>query len=98
MQILAISESTTNATLEKIQPHLLEEVRDTMELYLRDVIRNYYFRSDKNGVVFMLECNSVDEAQSELENLKLVREGMIQFNLIPLEPLKPLGILLKNDR
>ena len=46
----------------------------------------------------MLECNSVDEAHSELDNLKLVKEGIIEFNLIPLEPLKPLGILLKNDR
>ena len=97
MQILAISEIGENVTLEKIQPHLVEEIKDTVSLYLRGVIRDFYYRGDKNGVVFMLECNSIDEAQSELKSLKLVKEGMLEFNLIPLEPLKPLGMLLNNN-
>ena len=97
MQILAISEISENVTLEKIQPHLIEEIKDTVSLYLRGVIRDFYYRGDKNGVVFMLECNSIDKAQSELKSLKLVKEGMLEFNLIPLEPLKPLGMLLNNN-
>jgi hypothetical protein len=73
---------------------LPQEVRDTIALYLKDVIRDFYFRSDISGVVFMMECDSVDEARAELAELKLVKEGIVTFNLIPVQPLKPLGILL----
>jgi hypothetical protein len=94
MQIIAISEATKTATLEKAKAHLPEEVRDTISLYLKDVIRDFYYRSDITGVVFMMECESLDEARAELAGLKLVKEGMLTFNLIPVQPLKPLGILL----
>jgi hypothetical protein len=97
MQILAISELTKNATIEQVNPHISKEVRDTLDLYLRDVIRDFYFQSDGNGVVFMMECESVDRARLELERLILVKEGIAEFRLISLEPLKPLRMLLKND-
>ena len=95
MLILAISELAKNATLEKVKPHISEEVRGTLDLYLRNVIRDFYFQSDGNGVVFMMECESVDEARLELESLTLVKECIAEFRLVPLEPLKPLRLLLK---
>jgi len=96
MQILAISELKTGATFENVKPHLAEEIRDTVELYLRDVIRDYYLQGDGNGVVFMMNCESVEAARAELAELTLMREGISDFRLIPLNPLKPLGMLLKN--
>lgn len=96
MQILAISELTKNSTLENVTPHIAQEVRDTLGLHLKDVIRNFYFQSEGNGVVFMMECDSVEAARSELDNLILVKNGIAQFRLIPLEPLRPLGMLLQN--
>jgi hypothetical protein len=96
MQILAISELTKNSTLENVTPHIAQEVRDTLGLHLKDVIRSFYFQSEGNGVVFMMECDSVEAARSELDNLILVKNGIAQFRLIPLEPLRPLGMLLKN--
>ena len=96
MQILAISELTKNSTFESVRPHIPQEVRDTLGLYLKDVIRNFYFQSDGNGVVFMMECDSVDAARQELGSLTLVTEGIAEFRLIPLEPLKPLGMFLTN--
>ena len=98
MQILAISELAKNATVEQVHPHIPEEIRDTLGLYLKGVIRDFYIQRDRNGVVFMMECESVDEAHSELERLTLVKEGIAEFRLVPLEPLKPLGLLLNNDR
>ncbi len=97
MQILAISELTKNATLEEAMPHIPDEVRDTVNLHLKDVIRDFYFQSEGNGVVFMMECESVDAARLELGSLTLVKEGIAEFRLIPLEPLKPLALLLKNN-
>jgi hypothetical protein len=97
MQILAISELKKNSTFESVRPHLPKEIRDTLDLYLRDVIRDFYFQSEGNGVVFMMECDSVGAARQELNNLTLVTEGIAEFRLIPLEPLKPLTLLLAND-
>jgi hypothetical protein len=95
MQILAISKLTKEATPENVQSHLLEELIDTIELYLESIIRDFYFRTDKDGVIFMMECSSIDEANLHISNLKLVKEGLLEFDLIPLGPLKPLKMLLK---
>ncbi len=97
MQILAMSKTIENDTLEKARSHLLEEVKDTLNLYLKGVIRNFYYRGDRNGVVLLMECNSMGDAHSELGSLKLVKEGVLEFDLIPLEPLKPLGMLLNSN-
>ena len=96
MQILAISELTKNSTLENVTPHIAQEVRDTLDLHLKDVIRSFYFKSEGDGVVFMMECDSVEAARSELDNLTLVKCGIADFRLIPLEPLRPLRMLLNN--
>jgi hypothetical protein len=96
MQILAISELTKNSTLENVTPHIAQEVRDTLDLHLKDVIRSFYFKSEGDGVVFMMECDSVEAARSELDNLTLVKCGIADFRLIPLEPLRLLRMLLSN--
>ena len=96
MQILAISELTKNSTLDNVTPHIAQEVRDTQDLHLKDVIRSFYFKSEGDGVVFMMECDSVETARSELDNLTLVKCGIADFRLIPLEPLRPLRMLLNN--
>lgn len=97
MQILAISELTTNSTREDAMAHIPDEVKDTLDLYLKDAIRDFYFQSEDNGVVFMMECESVDAARLELGSLTLVKKGIAEFRLIPLEPLKPLRMLLKHN-
>ncbi len=94
MQILAISVPTEGTTREMAAPHFNDEVADTVNLYLSDIIRDFYYREDGTGVVFMMECDTVDEAQAELSKLKLVREGLLTYNCIPLVPLRPLKLLL----
>ena len=42
-----------------------------------------------------LNVGSVAEAQELLDNLSLAKEKLMQFDLIPLGPLSPLGLLLK---
>ncbi len=94
MQILAISKMKEGATLDKVGPHMADEVKHTLEAYLDGKVRNFWFRADRPGVVFILESADEDEARRVLEDQPLAVAGLIGFDLIPLQPLKPLGTLI----
>ena len=97
MQILAISKKLDGATPEKMAPHLAEEVKHTLEAYLDGKVRDFWFKIGSMGVVLMLESADEDEARSIINELPLVVAGLIDFDLIPLQSLKPLGILIGRD-
>lgn len=94
MQILAISKPLEGASPDKMMPHLDEEVKHTLEGYLDGKFRNFWFKSDRPGVVLMMESADEEEARNILNELPLVAKGFIDFDLIPLQPLKPLGTLI----
>jgi hypothetical protein len=54
-------------------------------LHQTGVIRELYFRADRNEAVLVLECVSVMEAQETLATLPLVNAGLISFEVIPLK-------------
>jgi len=86
MKILAIAKVDPQTTLEKMQPHLEAEVKHAWKLYKEGIFREMYDRQDRTGVVFVLECGSVDQARKILDELPFVREKIIGFEIIPLEP------------
>jgi hypothetical protein len=47
-------------------------------------MRKIYFRQDQASAVLVLECENAADAQQILDNLPLVREGLITFEVIPL--------------
>ncbi len=47
----------------RIMNVLPEEVRATVKMYLDGKIQQWYARSDGKGVVFILNCGSVEEAK-----------------------------------
>jgi hypothetical protein len=49
------------------------------------------------GVVLMLESADEDEARGIVNEFPLVTAGLIDFELIPLQSLKPLGMLIGRD-
>lgn len=93
-KILAIGRVSKTATREKIMPMMRQEVRDTVQLYLAGKLEQWYSRKDQNGVVFILNAASVDQAKGILEKLPLVEGQLLEFELIPLGPLSPLSVLL----
>ncbi len=97
MQILAISKKQEGTTPEKMGPHLADEVKHTLESYLDGKIRNFWFKVGDVGVVLMLESANEDEARSIIKELPLVAAGLVDFDLIPLQPLTPLGMLIGRD-
>jgi hypothetical protein len=86
VKILAIAKVDPQATREKIQPHFAAETKHAWKLYKEDTVREMYDRQDRMGVVFVLECSGVDDARRILDELPLVREKLIDFDMIPLRP------------
>lgn len=93
-RILAIGRVTEKGSGDKrlsIMPH---EVRETVRLHLAGHIDQWFTQTEASGVVFIL--NTVDKAEAHdlLAALPLGQAGMMEFELIPLGPLKPLKLLL----
>jgi hypothetical protein len=93
-KILAIGSVTAKGTPEAIVPILPFEVRATVRNYLAGKIDHWYFQAEGNGVVFIMNVSTSAEAHEILEKLPLGVAGMMEFQLIPLSPLKPLAMLI----
>jgi hypothetical protein len=96
MKILAIAKVSPQTTLENMQPHLEAEVKHAWTLYKNGTVREMYDRQDRRGVVFVLECGSLDEARKDLDRLPLVREKLIDFEMVILEPFFYFEMMFKN--
>jgi len=96
-RILAMGHLTPGNTRATVAPVLKDEVPATLRIYLDGKIDQWYFRKDGDGVVFIMNCTTVEEARTILEKLPLGQHKMMEFDLIPLGPLAPLQMLLQNQ-
>ena len=51
-------------------------------------------QAEGSGIVLLLESTDKEEAQRVLGEMPLAVAGFIEFDLIPLQPLMPLGMLI----
>ncbi len=93
-KILAIGSVTAKGTPEAIAPVLPFEIRATVRNYLAGKIEQWFFQSEGYGVVFIMDCTTIDEAHAIVEKLPLGVAGMMEFEFIALGPLKPLAMLI----
>jgi muconolactone delta-isomerase len=84
MKILALEKEIPYVKADQFPPHLQAEACHVWELYKSGIIREMYFRQDKTDAVLILECASTAEARDVLNSLPLVREKLIDFEIIPL--------------
>lgn len=96
-KVLAIGHLVSPPSGESFSSTMQSEVRDTVRLYLAGKIDQWYVRKDQNGVVLILNTPSVEDARVLLDSLPLGKAKMMQFDLIPLGPLSPLGLLLRDS-
>jgi hypothetical protein len=94
MKVLAIGTWTAKATPETRPAIMPSEARDTMRLMLAGKIDQWFAKTDGSGAVFLMNVTDPKEAHTLLENLPLGRANMMTFELIPVGPLWPLGLLL----
>ena len=91
MATLTVKEGVARDQMMKVMP---TEVRDTVQLYLDGRIQQWYARGDGKGVVFILDCKTVDEAKALLEKLPLIQQNFASFEYMVLGPLTPLRLLI----
>ena len=97
MKVLAIEKDVPGVTPDQIEPHLKAEALRVWELSQSGVVRECYFRADQPNAVLMLECESLEEAQSILDSLPLVKEALIAFEVIPLKQYPGFARLFADD-
>jgi hypothetical protein len=85
VKILAIEHELPGAVTESLQMYAMNEARQAWSLYQAGLIRELYFRADRNEAVLVMECSSIEEARNTVAGLPFVREGLIDFELIPLK-------------
>jgi muconolactone delta-isomerase len=85
MKILSLEHELPNATAEEFQQHSRAEGLRAWELHQQGIVRELYFRADRNEAVLVLECADAEAARQALATLPLVEHGLITFELIPLK-------------
>jgi hypothetical protein len=93
-QVLATLSVKPGVNREQITKLMPAEIRDTVRLYLDGKILQWFARGDGKGVVFLLDCRTVEEAKAMVAALPLVKEDLVTFDYMPLGPLSPLRYLL----
>jgi hypothetical protein len=94
-KVLAIGSWTAKATPEARLPIMPFEARETLRLQLAGKIDEWFAKTDGSGAVFLMNITDPAEAHRLLEKLPLGQAGMMTFELIPVGPLWPLGLLLR---
>jgi hypothetical protein len=84
MKILAIERELPDLAEDDFTPHLRAEALQAWRLVQDGAIRELYFRADRDEAVLVLECADLESARRIIETLPLVRERLIDFDLIPL--------------
>jgi hypothetical protein len=92
--VLTILTPKPGVTVEQVMP---AEIRATVPLYLDGKIQQWFTRGDGKGVIFLLNCKDVAEARALIESLPLSKENLMDEQFIPVGPLLPLGILLRDS-
>lgn len=95
MKVLAIGSFAKPISDEERQQIMPKQVPDTLKLYLEGKIEQFWFREDKPGVIFLMQTESVAQAEATIHALPLAANGFLGFEFIPVGPLKPLGLLIQ---
>ena len=96
--VLTILTPKSGATVEKIMQIMPAEIRATVPLYLQGKIQQWFTRGDGRGVIFLLNCTDVAEARTLIGSLPLSKENLVDEQFIPVGPLLPLGMLLRDGQ
>ncbi len=96
MKILALEKENPKANAEDFKKHSEAEARKAWKLQQTGFIREIYFRADENSAVLILEASDINQAKKQLEELPLVKNELIYFELIPLKAYPGFERLFKN--
>ena len=93
MKVMAVG-TLKPLSQEQRQQYLPKEVPATLQLYLDGKMEQFWLREKEGGVIFLMNVDSVDEADTLLKGLPLGQANLLTFELMPIGPLLPLGMLM----
>ena len=96
MKVMAIG-TLKPLSVEQRQKYLPAEVPATLQLYLDGKMEQFWLRDKEEGVIFLMSVDSVDEADRLLKGLPLGQANLLTFDLMPIGPLLPLGMLMAQN-
>src|SRR6478672_13178117 len=96
-EVIVIETPKQGVTPQQVMAVIPEEIRATVKLYLDGKIRQWYSRGDGNGVIFLVDAKTEDEARAVMETLPLAKEQLMDHEYIPVGPLMPLRALMLVD-
>ena len=96
MKILAIEREQDNVSWKNQSKTLYEEALHVYELNQKEIIREIYFSDSKNAIL-ILECKDKLEANSILNDFPLVKNGLIDFDIIELHTYTGFSRLFKES-
>jgi hypothetical protein len=85
MKILAIEKEIEKVNWTNLDDLLKEEAYQVFNLYLSDTLREIYFTENKTAVL-ILEAKNKKAAEKILNDLPLVKEKKIRFEIFELRP------------
>jgi len=91
--LYTLSQPLTSELRQQVMP---KEVPATVKHYLDGKLEQFWFR-DKIGPIFLLDVTSLDEAKATMDELPLVAGKHATYELIPVSPLMPLGLLIQSQ-
>jgi muconolactone delta-isomerase len=94
MKVMAIG-TLKHISQEQRQHYLPKQVPAVLQLYLDGKMEQFWLRDNEQGVIFLMAVDSVDEADRLLKALPLSQDNLLNFDLMPVGPLLPLGTLIK---
>jgi hypothetical protein len=94
MKVIAIGSLVQTITPEQLQQIMPKEVPATLKHYLDGTVEQFWFR-EKAGPIFLMNVESLDQAKAELATLPLVTADLMTYELMPVTPLRPLGLLIQ---
>ena len=94
MKILAIEKEIEVAEWDNIETMLADEAKHVFQLYLSDKLREIYFTTENNAVI-ILETKDLKTAKEILDELPLVKNKKISFDIVELRPYKGLERLIQ---
>jgi len=95
--VFALLKAKPGVTRERVMAVMPAEIQATVQLYIDGKIREWHSREDGMGGVFLLNTGDVGEAETIMESLPLAKEHMLDHEYIPVGPLMPLRLLMRNQ-
>jgi hypothetical protein len=94
MKIMAIG-TLKPMTSAQQKTYMPREVPATLQLYLNGKMEQFWLRDANAGVIFLMTVDSIGEADALLKAMPLGHANLLTFELMPIGPLIPLGMLIK---